>query len=164
MPLYLLLQDDSPSGANVNALGVHLLVSLFFVLGTMIEFAIVLLLKRITGYSDNQIPSSKNSEGRRKNSRTGKLHCFYKRNSGGRNPDTNSVETNSIDTNLDTSSIESNPFDSNSIPELREEPTNQTENRQKRRYLITAKIDFVAFFVFMFSYIIFNIVYVAHYM
>ena len=38
---------DSPSGANLNALGFYLLVSLFFVIGTTIELAIVLLIKRI---------------------------------------------------------------------------------------------------------------------
>ena len=40
------LQSNSPSEATLNALGCYLLVSLSFVLVTMIEFAIVLLLKR----------------------------------------------------------------------------------------------------------------------
>ena len=40
------LQSSSPSEATLNALGCYLLVSLSFVLVTMFEFAIVLLLKR----------------------------------------------------------------------------------------------------------------------
>ena len=43
---YIFLQAYSPSGANLNALGVYLLVSLFFVIATMFEFAIVLLVSR----------------------------------------------------------------------------------------------------------------------
>ena len=131
----------------------------------MIEFAIVLLIKRITGANDNQIPSTKREECRRENSRTGKLlsfdingikRCFYQRNSSGTIFDTNAVETNSVD----TYSIATNSVYSNSIPELGEEQTSVSQ----KRYSITDKIDFVAFFVFMFSYIIFNSVYVAHYM
>ena len=41
-----LLQSESPSGAKLNALGVYLLVSLFFVCASFIEFGILLLLKR----------------------------------------------------------------------------------------------------------------------
>ena len=118
------------------------MVSLFFVIATMIEFAIVLLIKRIFGVNDNQIPPSKRRECRRKNLRTGKLLCFYKRIPGGTKLDTNMMETNSIQ-------------------ELGEEETSTT---QKRYYSVTDKIDFAAFFVFMVSYIIFNCVYVAHYM
>ena len=39
-------QNGSPSSSNVDKLGVYLLFSLFFVVATMLEFAIVLLLKR----------------------------------------------------------------------------------------------------------------------
>ena len=39
-------QDESPSGTTLNLLGAYLFISLFFVLSTMIEFAIVLLLKQ----------------------------------------------------------------------------------------------------------------------
>ena len=44
--MFYSLQADSPSGANLNALGVYLLVSLFFVIATMIEFASVLIISR----------------------------------------------------------------------------------------------------------------------
>ena len=39
-------QNDSPAGHNIDKLGVYLLVSLFFVVATMIEFAVALLLQR----------------------------------------------------------------------------------------------------------------------
>ena len=40
------MQSNSPSKASLNALGAFLLVSLSFVMVTMIEFAIVLLISR----------------------------------------------------------------------------------------------------------------------
>ena len=40
------MQSNSPSGAKLNALEAYLLVSLFFVIATMFEFAFVLMLKR----------------------------------------------------------------------------------------------------------------------
>ena len=43
---FISFQSDSP-GVHLNALGLYLLVSLFFVMGTTIELAIVLLMKRI---------------------------------------------------------------------------------------------------------------------
>ena len=46
-------QADSPSGFNLNALGFYLLVSLFFIIATMIEFAYILLVCRVTGEVDN---------------------------------------------------------------------------------------------------------------
>merc|ERR1712061_294824 len=38
--------NGSPSSSNIDKLGVYLLVSLFFVVATMLEFAIALLVKR----------------------------------------------------------------------------------------------------------------------
>merc|ERR1712141_399098 len=45
--LFIYQMNESPSGTLMNALGVYLLVSLFFVVSTMFEFAVVLLLKQI---------------------------------------------------------------------------------------------------------------------
>ena len=108
----------------------------------MIEFANVLLIKRILRFNDNQISCSIRREGIRGNSRTQRPLCFYNRNSGGRNVDTNLV-------------------DINASQQLQEE---QTPISQGRCYSITDTIDFAAFFVFMLSYIIFNCIYLAHYM
>ena len=43
---FILLQSDSPPATHLNALGIHLLVSLFFVSTTLVEFAVVVVLKR----------------------------------------------------------------------------------------------------------------------
>ena len=41
-----MFQTESPSEIDLDALGIYLLVSLFFVAVTLIEFAIILMLKR----------------------------------------------------------------------------------------------------------------------
>ena len=43
---YFSFKTASPSGSKLNALGCYLLISLFFVLATMIEFAVVVIMKR----------------------------------------------------------------------------------------------------------------------
>ena len=43
---HLLLQSESPSTTKLNNLGAYLLVSLFFVVAAMLEFALVLLVQR----------------------------------------------------------------------------------------------------------------------
>ena len=42
----MFFKSTSPSGSKLNALGRYLLISLFFVLATMIEFAVVVIMKR----------------------------------------------------------------------------------------------------------------------
>ena len=60
------LQSDSPSGAELNALEIYLLVSLFFIMATMFEFAIVLILKR---KQETQIRHQSGSDVRMQNHR-----------------------------------------------------------------------------------------------
>ena len=136
----------------MNALGVHLLVSLFFVIGTMIEFAIVLLIKRNITFNADLTAPSESRKRRRNHSRTGKLVCFYKRISTDTNVDSASVDTKSVDTNSE---------DTNSSYELGE---GKMFISQKKCYSLTDKIDFVALFVFLLSYFMFNCIYTAHYM
>ena len=53
------MQSESPSVSDLNALGVYLLTSLCFVVGALIEFAVVLLLDRpllnVTKRKENRI-------------------------------------------------------------------------------------------------------------
>ena len=93
----------------MNALGVHILVSLFFVIATIIEFAVVLFIKRIIGNN--------------------------------RNP----VDTNELQTNHD--------FEDDHI-----------RFYQDGCYSVTDRIDLAALFVFLITYVIFNCVYIEHYM
>ena len=46
-PLLRFLQSTNPSGAKLSALGIYLLVSLLFVISTMVEFAFVLCIHRM---------------------------------------------------------------------------------------------------------------------
>ena len=43
---FSILQSNNPSGAGLNVLGEYLLISLCFVVVTMLEFALVLIVKR----------------------------------------------------------------------------------------------------------------------
>ena len=132
----VLFQSDSPSGASLNALGVHLLVSLFFVIGTMIEFAIVLLINRKLVLNGPQCPCIKKGICKIRNLRKrNPLFIFRK---------------NPVD-----------PKDRNSSPSLEKE---QTPNSQEKPYSTTDKIDITALCVFLLSYIMFNFVYMIHYM
>ena len=58
LPLFK-FQNESPSGGQLNVLGTYILVSLFFVIGTMLEMAVVLAYKRIM---DNRISDRKVDE------------------------------------------------------------------------------------------------------
>ena len=51
------IQSNSPSGASLNALGTYILVSLSYVIGTMIEFAIVILIHRRSSETSRPPPT-----------------------------------------------------------------------------------------------------------
>ena len=44
---FFVFQNDSPTGAGIDNLGIYLLVSLFFVMATMIECTVALVVKRV---------------------------------------------------------------------------------------------------------------------
>ena len=112
----------------------------------MIEFAVVLLVKRIIGFNQNQMAASK-----RQRSRTNNQVCFYKRNSNNRILGTNSGGKNP----LGTKSVDTNTsYDLKNV---------QLPICQEGRYSVTDTIDFSALFVFMLSYIMFNSAYMYHY-
>ena len=54
-----ILQSESPSESDLDALGIYLLGSLSFVIGALIEFAFVIILNRIhtsrTKYEENEV-------------------------------------------------------------------------------------------------------------
>ena len=56
-----LLQSESPSTTKLNDLGVYLLVSLFFVVFAMLEFAVVLLVQRDLDSKRNHFVSQEKS-------------------------------------------------------------------------------------------------------
>ena len=113
----------------MNALGVYLLVSLFFVVSTMFEFAVVLLLKQIPEWK----MISKMRDKRRRKQRATSDNTYAKTNKDGhRNPlglklDQDAFEILMVDNDQTTSS--------------------------------THKIDISALAVFSVLYILFNITY-----
>ena len=129
-------QSGSPSADSLNALGVYLLVSLFFVIGTMIEFAIVLVIKR---KMDSKMNSNSDDPRTVTAVRRKKMNYWPSRL-----PKTFTAE---------------NPI-----------PTEDSKRNQPPTVIdkiesesITDKIDMAAFFLFLFSYFIFNIVYLSWY-
>ena len=52
------VQAENPSGSNLNALGVYMMSCLIFVVGALIEFAIVLLINRSSASLNKNIEKS----------------------------------------------------------------------------------------------------------
>ena len=50
MPNHISVQAQSPSTAKMTALGIYISVSLFFLMGAIVEFAVVLYLQRKQDY------------------------------------------------------------------------------------------------------------------
>ena len=124
----------------MSALGVHILVSLFFVIGTMLEFAVVLSIKRISQRridNNHALMRSPSKEYYRKKSNiANKRPLFFNK----------------------TSVVTSDDQQSNASLEA------SWENRLiNRSDAMTDRIDFFAIFLFLFSYFLFNCIYVAYY-
>ena len=139
--LFLYIQSNSPSGSQLSALGLYLLVSLLFVFGTMVEFAGVLIVMQKLELDTN---ASKGNENRRR-------------------PETSFEEKESVCIHT-ISKVE--PIDD----VMQDSETRRGRGTLNRRSRVnhpgyfnalprTTKIDFVAFFVFIFSYFIFNCIY-----
>ena len=63
--LFLIFQNNSPTTFSIDNLGIYLLISLFFVVATIIEFAVVLLVKRnsgCTGIRRQKVSGNKSNE------------------------------------------------------------------------------------------------------
>ena len=122
----------------MSALGVHILVSLFFVIGTMLEFAVVLSIKRITQRridNNNALIRSPGKEYHRKKSNiANKRPLFFNKTS--------------VVTSDDQQSISDASWENLLI---------------NRSDAMTDRIDFLAIFLFLFSYFLFNCIYVAYY-
>ena len=118
----------------MNALGIYLLVSLFFVLATMVEFAVVLVLDRYYPKDDNKESQKRHdkTKARRRNAKKN----FWSRTKGYL-MNFQDAENNSI--------------------------LNKKKSR-KTSCSLTEKMDLIALLIFMSIYFIFNCVYFMHYM
>ena len=137
LPQYHLLQSESPSTTKLNDLGVYLLVSLFFVVFAMLEFAVVLLVQRDQDSKRNSFISQEKSN----------------------------IET--AFTKKGTTNTTINEMIGNGINEVKDiQKDNSTKNKNTRKIfrlhslqLSTDNIDMMAFILYVAFYIIFNLFY-----
>ena len=144
----MFFKSRNPSGANLNALGCYLLISLFFVIATMIEFAVVLVIKRRLEW----IPKNTMTQGFDLTTNQRRLS----RLSGIRNRKlipTNTIESHSK--NYYNASLEMSIMKPNK---------HQLIGSNWMISSVTEAIDFVSFVTFSASYLLFNYVYYATYM
>ena len=177
---------DSPSGANLNALGFYLLVSLFFVIGTTIELAIVLCIKRIkrnTSGKNNQ--KNKSSNGSMRIDSVKGINNFSIKRSPKKyfstipksNKDTTNVfpippKSTSYETFIRGPSSSLVVVNTNDLWEKQPMITTSSLSSSDRKlaesssssYNVTDKIDFAALILFLSLYIIFNCLYVIKYL
>ena len=138
--LFFHLQEDHPKGATLNALGFYLLVSLFFVIGTMVELAIVVMIKRTQRYRRCQTTSRNGKKGSRKN-----------------------TEGPNVSLTQKSTSVESlrNACLYYSNNDMEDEQMSRTQNRSRS---ITDTVDFAALIIFLLSFLVFNFFYSLKYM
>ena len=135
--MFQYFKSNNPSGANLNALGIYLLVSLFFVLATMVEFAVVLVLERF--YPRNGENKEANKKHRNKQTRRTNLKKKF----------------------LSYSKSKASLFN---LQDAEKNRNVKEKNTKNINCSLTEKMDFVALFIFMFIYFLFNCVYFMHYM
>ena len=118
----------------MNALGIYLIFSLFFVLATMVEFAVVLVLERYYPKDDNK--ECQKWHDKTKSRRRKARKSFWSRTKG------------SLMNFQDAENI--------SIA--------NKKKSKRMLCSLTEKMDLFALFIFMFIYFLFNCVYFMHYM
>ena len=129
-----IFKSEGHSEGNLTLLDVHLLVSLFFVIATMIEFAVVLMISRMIDCpSEQKIPSN----GKK---RTRKLSTSRKSSISHKGSPTDTNRSQSI-LNLHREAICSH---------------------QGRKISTTNQVDITAFVVFFLSCLMFNCIYMAN--
>ena len=144
--LSFIFQSDSPADSDLSALDHYLLVSMIFVFGTLVEFALVLFLNRKFSYLENSIDHSVD-KGKDEINHSGKISS-----NDGKEEKLKKLEA------------KIKPWDPaawrSDIKFIKAESDNMKIFRQIR---VTNNIDFISFFLFNLSYLFFNIVYWAKY-
>ena len=124
-----IFQSESPSGSDLNALGVYLLCSLAFLVCALIEFGFVVLLSRA--------PST-----------------FRK----------NAMRTTTSTYNP----LAKEGLRRRNVTKIDEALTEPVETREKEKCIFSIPpihvVDIISFWVFLFSYLIFNCIYWLHYL
>ena len=115
----------------MNALGIYMLVSLFFVMASFIEFGMLLILKRVNLIEGRKNIVANNTDEAIQKHATSSLATMFHRPSNKRNDIL---------------------FDERGARNIKE-----------NRYSVIDKVDFGSFVCFLFSYILFNFLYIILY-
>ena len=138
---YTLFQSESPSGDRLTSLGAYLLICSIFVFFTMVEFALVLVLKEVEDQIANATSIAKEDS-----------------NSGGF-ISRRMTEVQSTVTKI--SPIETTNQDLTTVGENVQQRAILRINRPKffARLTVTRKIDFSTFVLYHLAFLIFNFIY-----
>ena len=128
-----MFQSDGHSEGSLNPLSVYLLVSLFFVIATMVEFAVVLMLKRIVQFNDSQIEFEDNNVKGMQKYISNPTKLNDKRG-------TSDGDISKVDLEIDAKF-----------------------SRHTCKFTVTDRIDFAALCIFLTSYASFNCIYMTYY-
>ena len=141
-----MLQAESPSGSNLSALDYYMLVCLFFVFATMIEFALNLLVSR--NYDDPNTESKCTS-------------CRPKNEMNDREGSNKSMQINE----KCRSRCEMTSFTilQRSTNGPKEDTETSLDDSNCKKLRMTSKIDITAFIGFTFGFFVFNLCYCAIY-
>ena len=140
------LQAESPSGSNLSALDYYMLVCLFFVFGTMIEFALNLLVSR--NYAEPNTESKCTS-------------CRPKDELNGREGSNESMQNN--EKCRPRGEMASFKFLERSTNGQNGDTETSLDDRNCKKLRMTSKIDLIAFIGFTFGFFVFNLCYCAIY-
>ena len=144
--LSFIFQSDSPADSDLSALDHYLLVSMIFVFGTLVEFALVLFLNRKFSYLENSIDNPVD-KGKDKTNHSGKISS-----NDGKEHKVKTVET------------EIKPWNPSGWRlDIKSMNTESDKMKIFRQIRVTNKIDLISFFLFNLSYLFFNIIYWAKY-
>ena len=143
--VFYFLQSDSPTGSRLNLLGWYLLISLFFVFGTVLEFILVLVTKQMVDWVKTQKTIDVAQHQFSLNS--AKIHDELQNSQCNVELIETISHTSGIDSSLDQSKLR--PMAT--YPEF------------FKTLSITSKIDYVSFFVFSVLYMSFNFAYFIFY-
>ena len=129
----------------MNALGYYLVISLFFVFGTVVEFALVLIVKQKLEW-DGYFSGGANDGW--------KLE---------RSPQENNFRCPNNVVNIDAIEEVVNDTNTTNEREMQQRRLRVQQLRFSKTLPLTTKIDFLAFLIFNFGYFIFNCIYFIHF-
>ena len=139
--LIFFFQADSPSGDELSLLGAYLLISLVFVFFTVVEFALILILKEVYEYGSPETGRTNNNSSSEK--------VISKHLTGQQIPVGQESQLEEIIDDLTRGGV----------AERRITLLHIIGPKLFRNLPLMRKIDFSAFFIYHFTYVLFNFIY-----